>query len=330
MDFSEFFQLIPEEIKIEIKLLNENLKEYAQVESDTLKNINFYTLGSLSGKKIRPTFLMLSNSLFGGKITEAVRQMCIVVELMHTATLVHDDIIDNSDFRRGKESVHKKFGLNSALLCGDYLLTRAFGVCSDLPLYVRKITEKCAIELIEGEIDELYTDYSAPLDDILRIHELKTGSLFALCSKAAAFFCDLNEMELEVAEKFGYLCGGAFQILDDIFDIVGDPVKTGKQIGTDLREKKPSVVTYFWLKSNTKISKMYSNGLVDYDYDALVMDILNSDAISNSLKLLKHKVHEAKNLALILNRNKSMFEHFEKFFLKFTDQPELVRFQSLA
>ncbi|MCS6894350.1 MAG: polyprenyl synthetase family protein, partial [Deltaproteobacteria bacterium] len=302
--------------------LNVELIDSVKTDSRHLCELAQYTL-NFGGKRIRPVFLFLSYMLCGHrKLPDSVKKMALVVELMHTATLVHDDIIDNATLRRGRESVQKKFGLSKGLLCGDFFLTKAFGLCSDLPTYIRKATEDCAIKLIEGETDELETDVASQFDEILRIATFKTASLFSLCGRAGAFFANADERIIELCAEFGQICGLAFQVLDDIFDVIGQPDKTGKARGVDLRERKPSIVIHFWLQTNSEVSQAYIENDPNLTIEIILEDLMKSDALTLSYKFLLELVQRAELKTLLLNKNQDIHDLFQVFFQQFKVQSE--------
>ncbi|MCS6961709.1 MAG: polyprenyl synthetase family protein [Deltaproteobacteria bacterium] len=322
MDFEKFFKLVPNEIKNCVKRLNSEILAFSSVSSPYLAEIVNYVL-KVSGKRVRPIFLFLTYMLRGNiSIPEKVFKMAMVIELMHSSTLVHDDIIDSAEVRRGQPSANKKFGNSQALLCGDYLLTKAFGLCSKLPFYVRSATEETAVRLIEGEMNELYIDLNSTLEEILEIAHLKTASLFGLCGECASFMNGDEPHLIDLTKDFGCLCGQAFQALDDIFDIIGDQNKTGKAVGTDLRERKLTVPIFFWIKSGSSLALDYINDFSPEKIPVYIKDIVKSGSLHKSVDLLKDFIDKARVKALCINKNPQIYEVFEAFFSSFLEQPE--------
>jgi geranylgeranyl pyrophosphate synthase len=190
-------------------------------------------------------------------LPEEVLQVAAGIELIHMATLLHDDIIDNSSLRRHQLSAFKKFGLADSLLAGDFLLVRAFSLCAHLDEEIIKSTERACIELTEGEILEVplfaksHTRQSA-----LEIAEKKTASLFWLSTRSAAHLMAPGEHELiEDLSTLGRSLGVAFQILDDLLDVLSHEDLLGKKSGGDILERKPSFVNVLWLETGSTLSQ---------------------------------------------------------------------------
>ncbi len=251
-------------------------------ESDAalLGTISEY-LHAQGGKRIRPALCLLAASLFGKHLTErehgtldesaelrrqvafqqtafpraALSQQVIDVsagiELIHMATLLHDDIIDEAPKRRHETSAYRRFGLGPSLLAGDFLLVRAFGLCAHLDDFVVTETERACVELTEGEILETklsITDHKN-LEYYITIVGKKTASLFTLATKVGSYLAGASDEDVKHLAEYGYNAGIAFQIVDDILDITGDEELLGKPAGTDLRQHAPSLVNILWLQS---------------------------------------------------------------------------------
>lgn len=219
-------------------------------DAPVLTEISDYLL-SLGGKRIRPVLAVLSARLFGmNPVSDQLIDAATGIELIHMATLLHDDIIDEAPTRRHKTSAFKKYGLTPTLLSGDFLLVKAFGLCSKLDPYVVQKTERACVELTEGEVLEGTVDVRNPqsLDDYLDIIGKKTASLFALACAVGGFHAGADPEERDTLERFGRYAGIAFQMVDDILDVVAEEDLLGKPSGTDLRQRTPSLVNILWLE----------------------------------------------------------------------------------
>lgn len=208
---------------------------------------------SLGGKRIRPVLTLLCAKAFGvTSVSENILRIAAGIELIHMATLMHDDIIDQSPTRRHQQSPYAKFGLPLTLLSGDFLLTRAFGLCARLDDTVIAATEQACIELVEGEALEtpLHID-SHTIDSSLVIANRKTASLFRLGAFCAAHLTNAEQKSIASASEFGQALGVAFQIIDDILDVQSDEKTLGKPPGIDILERKPSMVNILWLASGS-------------------------------------------------------------------------------
>ncbi len=231
-------------------------------DAPKITEISQYLL-TLGGKRIRPVLTLLCGELFGikppfGADPRGCQLLDIAagIELIHMATLLHDDIIDKSPVRRHKPSPYKLFGTDSTLLTGDFLLTRAFGLCARLDRFVIDRTEEACIALTEGEILETnLIEDSHSVTSSLLVAKKKTASLFRLAAESAAHLAGTTDAVVEQMALFGENLGIAFQILDDVLDVTSDEATLGKRSGQDLRERKPSLVNVLWLVSDEPLPK---------------------------------------------------------------------------
>ena len=205
----------------------------------------------LGGKRIRPALLMLSNNLFGGKDEDAINA-ALAIEVFHNFTLLHDDIMDDAPLRRGKETVYKKWGKDIAILSGDVMLVNAYQ-------HLSKCKEACLAELLslfnatavhvcEGQQYDMNfeNESNVCIDDYLKMIELKTAVLLACSLKMGAIIGGASKDDANYMYEFGRNLGVAFQLMDDILDLYGDPKKVGKQVGGDIISNKK---TYLLLKA---------------------------------------------------------------------------------
>lgn len=253
--FAAALALVPEIAQVEAIVRNAFRSDVAP-----MRDIPEYLL-SLGGKRIRPALTLLcarasaaSNRLSEGpnrsSLPDDILNVAAGIELIHMATLMHDDIIDQSPIRRHKQSPHAKFGTPLTLLSGDFLLTRAFGLCARLDDTIITATEQACIELVEGEALEtpLHIERHT-LESSLTIAQRKTASLFRLAAFCAGHICQASPAAVEALARFGENIGIAFQIIDDVLDVTADETTLGKQPGLDIIERKPSVVNVLWLRS---------------------------------------------------------------------------------
>lgn len=211
----------------------------------------------LGGKRIRPALTLLVSKALGiNPINEDVFNVSAGIELIHMATLLHDDIIDDSPVRRHQQSPYAKFGTPSTLLSGDFLLTRAFGLCAKLDDTIITATEQACIELVEGEA--LETALHAEKHSVatsLTIANRKTAALFRLSAFCAGHIAQQPAEVCEHLAAFGQALGVAFQIIDDILDVTSDEATLGKRPGLDIIERKPSLVNVLWLESGDETAQ---------------------------------------------------------------------------
>jgi len=249
--FAAALELIPELAEVE-----QIIRRAFASDVGPMRDIPEYLL-ALGGKRIRPALALLSTKALGATtIAREVLNVAAGIELIHMATLMHDDIIDQSPIRRHKPSPYAKFGTPLTLLSGDFLLTRAFGLCARLDDNIITATEQACIELVEGEALEtpLHIE-SHTLESSLTIAQRKTASLFRLAAFCAGHLCKATPDTLKALSHFGESVGIAFQIIDDILDVTSNEATLGKQPGLDIIERKPSVVNVLWLASGEPSSQ---------------------------------------------------------------------------
>lgn len=200
-------------------------------------------LGRFHGKMLRPALLLLVAETLGGADGRH-RKLGASLELIHTATLIHDDLIDGSDMRRGQPSAHIAFGNPTAVLLGDFFYTRAFSLVAGLgdPWLVQRLTAATNV-VCEGELHQQLAERDADLDEAEyeRIVYGKTAALTELAGEIGALAGDAGQRA--AAAAFGRACGMAFQVVDDCLDLIGDPERVGKSLATDLERGRVTLPT---------------------------------------------------------------------------------------
>jgi len=226
----------------ELKLVEYNLAHAIRSREKDLTEISGHLIYG-GGKRIRPMVTLLAYAAFGGKKIADIVDIATAIELIHTATLLHDDIIDGADTRRGKQSAFKKYGLKSTLVAGDFLFIKAFEFAGKFDETVVQWTADACTLLTEGEIlqGHFNRNCSVTLDDYIEIVKRKTASLFNTGAKVGAYLADANAALLDETERYGLNMGIAFQMVDDILDVVGHPDLLGKPTGMDLRDGNPAL-----------------------------------------------------------------------------------------
>jgi len=229
-------------VSAELQLVEENLIRAIRSRERDLTNISAHLVHS-GGKRIRPMVTLLAYFAFGGKRIQDIVDIATAIELIHTATLLHDDIIDGAETRRGKESAYKKFGLKSTLVAGDFLFIKAFEFAGKFDETVVQWTADACTLLTEGEILQglFNRNRAVTLEDYLEIVKRKTASLFHTGARVGAYLAGANSALVEETERYGLNMGIAFQMVDDVLDVVGHPDLLGKPTGMDLRDGNPAL-----------------------------------------------------------------------------------------
>jgi octaprenyl-diphosphate synthase len=191
------------------------------------------------GKMIRPGLVLLSGRAVG-KVTGRHIRIAAIMEMIHNATLLHDDVIDEGQSRRGRATVNSLWGNESAVLLGDFLLSKVFRMCADLEPHVAKIIATAAGRTCEGELRQIAQRENWQLNETeyIGIITEKSAALFSSCCYLGGFLGGAGEIEVRMLSDFGLNLGIAFQITDDLLDIIGDEVKTGKTLGSDVDKNK--------------------------------------------------------------------------------------------
>lgn len=211
-----------------------------------------------SGKMMRPMLVLLSAKA-AGRVEEATLHAAVAVELLHTASLVHDDVVDESDERRGQASTNALYGSKVAVLVGDYLLSTVLaeaGATRDLRI-IERITG-LGRSLAEGEIDQLTNIRNEAVSEeaYYRIIGRKTGTLFATSAELGALSAGAEGDAMERMRTFGELVGACFQIRDDIFDYISDASVIGKPVGNDMLEGKLTLPVIYALRETADAAMM--------------------------------------------------------------------------
>ncbi|PCJ27620.1 MAG: isoprenyl synthetase [Flavobacteriales bacterium] len=234
-----------------IALVDDSLKNIVlKKEPATLYEPITYML-NLGGKRIRPALLMLANNLFGGKDEDALNS-ALAIEVFHNFTLMHDDIMDEAPLRRGSQSVYKKWNTNVAILSGDVMLIQAIQLLSKENTTalseVLEIFNTTAVQVCEGQQFDMdfETSSAVSIDDYLKMIELKTAVLLGCSLKIGAIIGNATKEDANHIYEFGKNLGIAFQLMDDVLDLYGDPKKVGKRVGGDVIANKK---TYLLLKA---------------------------------------------------------------------------------
>ncbi len=272
------------------KELNENILEITKSKRPII-NQAVEDLINGGGKKLRP-FLMFLAASFGDYDKEKLLQLGSGVELLHMASLVHDDIIDNADLRRGNKTAQKRFGKKEAVFIGDFLLSRTFDIFFE---YLDKKTlikmNKNVRLLCEGEIEqsEKRFDFQIGIKDYYRIIRHKTALLFALSSYLGAYVSGIRGKKLNLLYKLGLEIGMAFQIQDDLLDFEGEEEETGKLLAQDLKEGVITLPVILLLNKDeykNKYAAYSRSNLDDEIVKNIIEDVKKSGVLEESREIL--------------------------------------------
>lgn len=243
-----------------LKVYQKSLTEHLQTVIDSEEPAQLYDpikyILSLGGKRLRPTLTLLTADFFGGNIDKAMNA-ALAVELFHNFSLIHDDIMDDAPLRRGKETVHEKWDVNTGILSGDAMLILAYQLFEayepSMFQELAKLFSKTAIEVCEGQqydVDfEVRDDVTIP--EYIRMIDYKTAVLVGAAMKMGAIVAKASENCQEGIYDFGRNLGIAFQLQDDYLDAFGDPNTFGKQVGGDIIANKKTFLYLTTLKNSS-------------------------------------------------------------------------------
>ncbi|MFC2056355.1 polyprenyl synthetase family protein [Chloroflexota bacterium] len=259
MELSTIYELIQEDLaKVE-----DRLRSVRKVDFPHLSELLDYSLKG-NGKRIRPVLTLLSGKFYDYNL-DYLLPMATAVEIMHTATLVHDDAIDNSLVRRGRSTVNKLWGMEEAVLLGDYLFAEAGALtASTHNLRAIKLFAETLKTISSGELNQSFNAFKpeqSRSNYFQRVAQ-KTASLFSMATETGAVLSQAPEESVQILIEYGYNLGIAFQIVDDILDFVGTEEELGKPIGSDLTQgilTLPSILILEHYPEDNPVKRFFNN-----------------------------------------------------------------------
>ena len=249
-----------------------------------IRQVSEYIIGN-GGKRLRPALVILSSGAFGYS-DDARYELAATIEFIHTATLLHDDVVDTSEQRRGKATANALFGNAASVLVGDFLYSRAFQMMVDIGIMEVMRTVADATNIIaEGEVLQLLNCHNADIDEesYLQVIRYKTAKLFEAASRIGAILGQAGSEEIESMSRYGMHLGTAFQLIDDVLDYSGDINDTGKNLGDDLVEGKPTLPLIRALEKGDPsqarlIRSAIENGGME-EFEAILQALHETDAL---------------------------------------------------
>ena len=271
------------DIQEELQRVEESLKTFSSSPNRLIAEISTY-LFQKKGKRIRPAILILCSKLFNYRGEEHIA-MAALVEFIHTASLIHDDIIDNSDFRRGRDTVHTRWGPNISVLLGDYLYIRTIGMSQESahPEVLRILTDVTS-RMIEGELTEY--EISGNLEttekDYIDIIDKKTASLFSAACQIGAVLGRATPEQADRLAEYGRNLGLAFQVTDDLLDFRGEERLLGKPVLADLGEGRITLPIIYALRNDgsgggQRLKSLLERKKLDPQSKGEILDIIKAN-----------------------------------------------------
>ena len=245
-----------------------------------INQVGEYIINS-GGKRLRPALVVLSAEAFGYR-GKHHHDLAAVVEFIHTATLLHDDVVDESELRRGHETANALFGNSASVLVGDFLYSRAFQMMVAVgEMRVMQTLADATNTIAEGEVLQLLNCHDADVDaaNYMRVIHCKTAKLFEAAMRLGAILGNASAEDEEAAAKYGMHLGTAFQLIDDVLDYSADEKQTGKHLGDDLAEGKPTLPLIYAMQHGTQEQVDVVRGAIeqgDIGKFAAVLEIIHA------------------------------------------------------
>jgi len=225
-----------------MRAVDEVIRRRLHSDVALINQVAEYIIGN-GGKRLRPALVLLSAGAFGHR-GEQQHELAAVVEFIHTATLLHDDVVDESALRRGQPTANTLFGNAASVLVGDFLYSRAFQMMMGAnSLRVMEVMADATNTIAEGEVLQLLNCHDADIDETryLQVIHYKTAKLFEAATRLGAILGNATRADEDAMAIYGMRLGTAFQLIDDVLDYSGDHAETGKNVGDDLAEGKPTL-----------------------------------------------------------------------------------------
>ncbi|MGO2514379.1 octaprenyl diphosphate synthase [Marinomonas polaris] len=277
----------------------------SQLSSDIplIEQIGYYIISN-GGKRLRPLLVLLaakaSAELDKPKLDQAI-QMATIIEFIHTSTLLHDDVVDESDMRRGKKTANEEWGNAPSVLVGDFLYSRAFQIMVEVgSMQCMSVLAKTTNIIAEGEVQQLINcgDPDTTEESYLKVIQYKTAKLFEGAALCGAVIAGASTEHQEALRHFGMYVGTAFQLIDDVMDYTSTAEEMGKSVGDDLAEGKPTLPLIFTMKHGPKdaverVRQAILTGGLD-QLESIINDVQNCGAIEYT----QQKAQEQADLAI--------------------------------
>jgi octaprenyl-diphosphate synthase len=277
----------------------------SQLSSDIplIEQIGYYIISN-GGKRLRPLLVLLaaraSAELDTSKLDQAI-QMATIIEFIHTSTLLHDDVVDESDMRRGKKTANEEWGNAPSVLVGDFLYSRAFQIMVDVgSMRCMIILAKTTNIIAEGEVQQLINcgDPDTTEESYLKVIQYKTAKLFEGAALCGAVIAEASAEHQEALRQYGMYIGTAFQLIDDVMDYTSTAEEMGKSVGDDLAEGKPTLPLIYTMKHGQKDAiervrqAILTGGLEQLD------TIINDVQSCGAIEYTQQKAQEQADLAI--------------------------------
>lgn len=297
-------------LQSDMRHVNTIITDNMQSEVPLIPKLAEYII-SAGGKRIRPLLTLASTAVFDGNMKQA-HLLAAAVEFIHTATLLHDDVVDESNERRGKKTANLIFGNQASVLVGDFLFSKAFQMMvKSNSIEILGILSNASAVIAQGEVLQLATtnDINTKLPAYLDVIESKTAALFEASCEVGAVISNRPEQDVISLKEYGMKIGTAFQIIDDALDYSAHQQTLGKEIGDDFREGKMTAPVIFAIENANAEEMQFWKQTLGYkkqnkgDFERALTLIKNHNALNKSIDLAAQYVKEAQNALSTLPQN---------------------------
>ncbi len=290
--------LIQSSINEDMRAVDAVIRKSLHSEVVLINQVADYIINS-GGKRLRPALVLLSAGVFG-KIETRHHELAAVVEFIHTATLLHDDVVDESSLRRGRATANTLFGNAASVLVGDFVYSRAFQMMVGVQnMRVMDILAEATNIIAEGEVLQLLNINDADIsdDDYLRVIHYKTAKLFEAATRLGAVICQASPDDENAMAEYGMRLGTAFQLIDDVLDLSGNSEDIGKNLGDDIAEGKPTLpLLYAMRHGDTKQNQLIRNAIEQgglEDFSAIIQAVKQTGALDYVRDIAKQEAELA-------------------------------------
>ncbi|ARU54906.1 octaprenyl-diphosphate synthase [Oleiphilus messinensis] len=296
MQAAQIYELVNEDFEGVNSLINAQLSSNVPM----VEKIGQYIVTS-GGKRMRPLIVILIANALGYDTQKNALKLAAIIEFLHTATLLHDDVVDASDLRRGKSTANAKWGNAPSVLVGDFLYSRAFQMMVELEsMEVMKILAHATNVIAEGEVLQLMNVKNPNVSEAhyMEVIRCKTAMLFQAASHSAAALCHI-ENQTQSLRDYGLHLGLAFQLIDDVLDYRGDASVMGKNVGDDLAEGKPTLPLIYTMAKGTHAQQELIRGVIRKggleDIEDVLAAVTESGALDYTATLARQHSSKAKD-----------------------------------
>jgi len=277
-------RLLSDAIAADTDAVNRVIRRELHSEVPLVNQIADYII-SAGGKRIRPTLVLLFANAWGYRGTEH-HALAAIVEFIHTATLLHDDVVDESSMRRGRKTANALFGNAASVLVGDFLYSRSFQMMVAIRnMRVMQILADATNVIAEGEVLQLLNMHDPDVSEAryLQVIRSKTAKLFEAAAQLGALIAGASDEQIEAAAEYGRSLGTAFQLIDDVLDYSGNADDIGKNVGDDLREGKPTLPLIYLMQHGTPEQRELVRTCIEtcdeQHFDAVLAAVTESGAL---------------------------------------------------